>query len=69
MMNKQPSLSRRNTLGDSSHHSSNHKCGMDKKMGSVAESDGGFANDMVDGLCKDAKMPNFLWSQMMLEPI
>ena len=29
------------------------------KMGLVAESDGGFAKDMVDGLCKDAKMPKF----------
>ena len=25
-MNKQPSLSNRNTLGDSNHYSSNHKC-------------------------------------------
>ena len=29
------------------------------KMGQVAESYGGFANDMVDGLGKDAKMPIF----------
>ena len=29
------------------------------KIGQVAESYGGFADDMVDGLCKDAKMPNF----------
>ena len=38
-------------------------------MGYVAKSYGGFADDMVDGLGKDAKMPNFLWSQMVLEPI
>ena len=36
------------------------------KMGQVAESYGGFADDMVDGLGKDAKMPTFLWIQMML---
>ena len=28
------------------------------KMGQVAESYGGFADDMVDGRGKDAKMPN-----------
>ena len=39
------------------------------KMGQVAESYGGFADDMVDVLCKDAKIPKLLWSQMMLEPI
>ena len=29
------------------------------KMGQVAKSYGGFAEDMVDGRGKDAKMPNF----------
>ena len=29
------------------------------KMGQVAKSYGGLADDMVDGLCEDAKMPYF----------
>ena len=39
------------------------------KMGLIAERYGGFADDMVNGLGEDAKMPKFWWSEMMLEPI
>ena len=59
LMKKQPSLSSRNTLGDPSHHSSNHKCYKEQKLGKVVESYGGLADDMVDGLCKDSKISNF----------
>ena len=38
------------------------------KIGQVAKSYGGFADDMVDGRGKDPKMPNFLWSQMVVKP-
>ena len=55
-MMKQPSLSSRNTLGESSHHSSNHKCYKEQKLGYVAESYGGLEDDMVDGLCQNAKV-------------
>ena len=36
-------------------------------MGQVAEVGGGVADDVVEALGKDAKVPNIWWSQMMLE--
>ena len=43
------SLSSRNTLGDTTHNTN--------KMGQVAEVGGGYADDMVEALGNDAKIP------------
>ena len=54
-MKKQWSLSSLNTLGDSNHYSSNHKC-YGGQNGEVAEVGGGYADDVVEALGKDAKI-------------
>ena len=41
---------------------------MGNKIGEVAEVGGGVANDVVEALCKDAKVPKILWSQMVVKP-
>ena len=35
-------------------------------MGYVVEVGGGYADDMVEALGKDAKVPKILWSQMVM---
>ena len=68
LMKKQPSLSSRNTLGDSNHNSNNHKYQRNQKWVSLWKLYVVVRKLWRKAYAKDVKMGKILWSQMVVKP-